>query len=350
MAVRNKTTALLLARSRGLCNICRADLAAPIGAEDPLTANRCHITADKPGGPRYDSALSPEQRDGYSNLILLCGHCHDKVDMACEHYTIALLHAIKDEHEAWCRERLTADEERRAIKGEILANAIDLVVNGLSLERWNEWTAQILGPSPYRWPEWSIKEFRLELRPRIEGVPWPESAAALELSSKMLVDAAVEFGLTYSEHSGPERRNGQGSQSTEGRLHEYLVCDSITQMVERYRGSQSHDWFERYLTAWDERLELGLVHMAKCANWFAEAVREHFDPRFRILEGAFLTEPTRIESGRNCLHVFSAAEKDAILRRGYVARKDGGVWELVRGTWSEPPEPLFGAEFEESRY
>jgi hypothetical protein len=29
-----------------------------------------HITASRPKGPRYDPALTPEERDAFSNLIL----------------------------------------------------------------------------------------------------------------------------------------------------------------------------------------------------------------------------------------------------------------------------------------
>src|SRR5437867_7793805 len=43
-----------------------------------------HITAASPGGPRYDSSRTPEQRASIENGIWLCANCADLVDDDCD--------------------------------------------------------------------------------------------------------------------------------------------------------------------------------------------------------------------------------------------------------------------------
>jgi hypothetical protein len=60
----------------------------------------CHIKARNKKGPRYDPTLSAEEKDGYSNLLLLCRTCHKLVDSDKKTFTADLLADIKSMHEA----------------------------------------------------------------------------------------------------------------------------------------------------------------------------------------------------------------------------------------------------------
>jgi hypothetical protein len=310
--------------------MCKTDLVDKIGGDPRITGFRAHITADSPGGPRYDASLDDKQRNGYGNIMLLCGDCHTKVDKAPDHYTVAVLHAIKAQHEEYCTNLLTVDDERRAITGEILANAVDLVVEGISLEQWGDWTRHLLGPGKYRWPEYALKEFRYVVRPALQAVLWPAGVATLEISSKMLVDAVMAFEATFSRQSTTNRN-----------LPGYLVCDSITQTVwnPEYPISDPHG-LERQLKQWDETLQIGLVHAAKCANWFAEAVREHVNPRFRVKEGSFILDAFHHLAPYYGVYSFTEAEKQRTIAGGY--QPGFHVWKIVRATWDTPPTPEYG--------
>src|ERR671929_1108213 len=46
-----------------------------------------HITAASPGGPRYDAALSPEERRYVNNAIWLCQTCGKLVDNDDKRFT-----------------------------------------------------------------------------------------------------------------------------------------------------------------------------------------------------------------------------------------------------------------------
>ena len=323
MATTQATNNLLWSRSRGLCNLCGTDLSPLIGDEATLTGFRCHITAENERGPRYDAQLSDEQRNHYSNLMLLCGDCHIKVDKRPDHYTVALLHFIKAEHERKSLERLKISDEARLIRGEILANAVDLVVDGLSLERWDEWTRSLLS-NPRRWPLWALKEFYFWLYPAVHAVLWPRDASSLSISAKISVDAIVAFSSAYSRKSMRE--------------DDYLVCESRGMMLDHYRGAGDPIEYERYLMDWEDEVALALVHLAKCVNFLADAVREHVEPRFRLKEGAFVIEPTPFEGDdhRVGVHHFSDAEKAKFVRDGYIFTRFSSPWTLVRWLWDVP--------------
>jgi hypothetical protein len=61
-----------------------------------------HLTAASPGGPRYDSTLSPEARSAESNGLWLCQNCAKLIDSDVTRYPIEVLRAWKTvaEHQA----------------------------------------------------------------------------------------------------------------------------------------------------------------------------------------------------------------------------------------------------------
>jgi hypothetical protein len=54
-----------------------------------------HITAASPGGPRYDSSLTPKERSSTENAIWLCQNCAKLVDNDANRFTADLLRASK---------------------------------------------------------------------------------------------------------------------------------------------------------------------------------------------------------------------------------------------------------------
>src|SRR5579859_5859716 len=58
-----------------------------------------HITAASPGGPRYNPALTPEERSHAANGIWLCGIHGKAVDSDAEHFTVEMLRKWKQQAE-----------------------------------------------------------------------------------------------------------------------------------------------------------------------------------------------------------------------------------------------------------
>lgn len=93
-----KTIKRLFAMSGNLCAFpeCASLVVQPSGT---MTAEICHIRAQSPGGPRFDSAQADTERHAYENLILLCGEHHTVVDAQPGLYTVDILERMKAEHE-----------------------------------------------------------------------------------------------------------------------------------------------------------------------------------------------------------------------------------------------------------
>jgi hypothetical protein len=66
----------------------------------------CHITAASPGGPRYDSTLSPEERSSIRNAVWLCQTCAKLIDSDEVRFTARVLQEWKWIAEQRARQRV----------------------------------------------------------------------------------------------------------------------------------------------------------------------------------------------------------------------------------------------------
>ena len=73
-----------------------------------------HICAAAPGGPRYDPSMSPEERAGEENGLLLCRYCAALVDADEEAYPPQLLRMWRDAAYRQAAETLTAPADGAA--------------------------------------------------------------------------------------------------------------------------------------------------------------------------------------------------------------------------------------------
>jgi len=82
---------------------CRKLTAGPHSnpAKHVITGEAAHIHAAAPGGPRYDSAQTPEQRKSITNAIWLCAVCAKKVDTDWARWPADELRKMKEDHEKW---------------------------------------------------------------------------------------------------------------------------------------------------------------------------------------------------------------------------------------------------------
>src|SRR5438132_10032841 len=80
-----------------------------------------HVTAAAPGGPRYDSSLSNEQRSSSSNGIWLCQTCAKLIDSDLSRYTVEKICEWKTDAEAAAARAL---EYRLAPSGQPIAELL----------------------------------------------------------------------------------------------------------------------------------------------------------------------------------------------------------------------------------
>jgi len=112
MAISPKSMKILWANAAGRCSFpgCQARLCTEdAGKTAPYTIGQmAHVCGEKPGSNRYDSSQTPEERDGYANLILLCPNHHVLIDKPENEkkYGVSVLQKMKSDHEGYVSARL----------------------------------------------------------------------------------------------------------------------------------------------------------------------------------------------------------------------------------------------------
>jgi hypothetical protein len=99
-----KDIKILWGRSGNRCAICKIEL-TPDG-NDYTLGEMAHIVARSVDGPRGNEDLPLDQRELYSNLILLCPNHHKEIDKNPNQWNRQELLNIKNEHETWVSKQL----------------------------------------------------------------------------------------------------------------------------------------------------------------------------------------------------------------------------------------------------
>lgn len=153
-----------------------------------------HITAASPNGPRYDSALSPEQRGGIENGIWLCQTCGKLVDSDPTRYPAPLLQAWKQLAE----DRAIRDIEdgRRSSRVSVEAS-LDRLTTELALRNLNN-------PRSHEFAKTRFSKRLIILDHGDRPTPMPTSVVFFALTPAPLVkDGAVR---AFAEWMNPNDR------------------------------------------------------------------------------------------------------------------------------------------------
>lgn len=119
------TRSTLAGRVNYLCSQCFRHTLGPKADSNEVAdmGTAAHITAAAPGGPRYDSSLSTDQRRHYDNGIWMCSHHGRLVDTDHEAYSVADLREMK---------RIAEDRARKALRdGEALPDLTPMLDSGI---------------------------------------------------------------------------------------------------------------------------------------------------------------------------------------------------------------------------
>ncbi len=112
------TVKKLFARCRNRCAF--PECSAPIVEDNgTVTGIICHIRARSPGGPRYNTKRTEEQRHNADNLILMCSRHSKVIDSEPRRYTVKMLEGFKADHERPFENELSVAEGRQ----------VDLLIN-----------------------------------------------------------------------------------------------------------------------------------------------------------------------------------------------------------------------------
>ena len=95
------------------CSKCRANTTGPHTSNVQVVnlGVACHICAASPGGPRFEAAMTPQQRSSIDNAIWLCQLCAKLIDSDPVKYTVGTLVTWKLDAEARAARELTGVDE-----------------------------------------------------------------------------------------------------------------------------------------------------------------------------------------------------------------------------------------------
>src|SRR6266478_1256633 len=102
---------LLWGRSGNRCTICKMELST--NGDKYTLGEMAHIVGRSADGPRGNEDLPLDERDNYSNLMLLCPTHHCKIDKDPDTWSRSKLVDQKSEHEQWVSSQL--DQGRIAV-------------------------------------------------------------------------------------------------------------------------------------------------------------------------------------------------------------------------------------------
>jgi len=269
--ITNKDAKILWARAAGRCSMpeCRRELTLDNSVQtDSVTLGQmCHIVGEKNSkdSPRGVSALPIENRNEYSNLVLMCAHHHTEIDKNETDWPVEVLHKVKADHELWVQERLGGQVRPQDL---VYSSLIDTISNVLHLNQWPYFVSHAVRQIvPNRWIEaWELlNECRL-------STIWPGAIPDFEQSAKELLKSYtnyIDFFLKFAicEDSGDFYREDT--------------------YFKRFHNPDYHFMIERN-GLWIRKCYLLLCIFTADVNSFAEQVRKHINPLFFIERGHFL--------------------------------------------------------------
>lgn len=283
MTIKLATHKRLWANSGGLCAFpgCEQPLFIPLeSSEQEIAVGReCHIVARSDEGPRGPNSLQAGQlerwrllvteRDGYSNLILMCGLRHDLIDADVDAYPVERLVEIKREHERGISERMSAGDLRAEAIEVRYASIVDEWARRIDIDNWTGRMSKLAADGAIREEVFDeLEPVRAWLLSRV----WPRTLPDLE-------EAFVNFRLISEDLEGvvswfSTTRNG------------LVLVDRVYQEVNGPQASAKNLAFLESRSEYFQDLAADLaVELTRAVNLICDRVRQHLWPNYRLDEG-----------------------------------------------------------------
>ena len=280
MGISLKTHKLLWGRSGNQCAICKNYLI--VDSTDPnddpsIVGDEAHIIARNEFFTRgdYDS-LPAEDRDQYSNLILLCKTHHKQIDDQPAYFTVERLREIKAAHEQDVKSSRTGPDEKHQEDDILYSGYIDEWQKRADLDNWRSISSDLTSGDaptlPRRWYE-DQKEFLIWIIGRI----WPQRYHLLE-------EALLNYKTVVQDFLNAFDRHADFAQEDAGYLYTRKFYKIREWDPERYA---------RLAEQFDEHVNLVcdlFFELTRAANYVCDRVREFLFHSYRLHEGVLLVE------------------------------------------------------------
>ena len=116
-----------------------------------------HIAAASPGGKRYDSSMTPDERKSIDNGIWLCQSCSVLIDKDEKKYTVEVLKAWKKQAEEFTSKKLEGIDivDKPFLEADLIWSHSSRINNGLSSKNL-ELSQPIMAGTPL-YAHWKLK-------------------------------------------------------------------------------------------------------------------------------------------------------------------------------------------------
>lgn len=276
MSISLKTQKMLWGRAASRCAFpeCKIELVmdATETDDESLVGEACHIVARSEDGPRGKSELTTEQRDKYSNLLLLCNIHHKIIDDQPGEYSVDALKTLRTKHESWVKSQLQTYDKEKQRDDEIYATYIEEFETYIDVKNWNAWTSYLLSHGQ---PEIGIveRDNLEELRTWLLNRVWPKRYEKLELAFENFRRVLQDLLNTFDKHSV-----------------------KIDEDIYRTKKFYQNDTFEqerrhRLLAKFEHHCYLVedlVLELTRAANYVFDHVRDAISPSYRLTEGILL--------------------------------------------------------------
>ena len=271
--IKTKDIKILWARAAGLCSMpdCRRKLTMDNQEETAsLTLGEmCHIVGETNSekSPRGISKLPEEDRNNYSNLVLLCSHHHTEIDKNETDWPVEILHKVKDDHELWVEETLTA--KKLTPEELVYSTIVDNLNASLQLNAWNWFISNAVRNLIHR-DFIDTLEFIDE---RQLAIVWPNKNEDFEQAIQDLMKSYSEYMHHFMKYSTLQD-NG-----------DFLKEDTH---YKRIFPNPNYEVISQRNIFWMQKNYLLLCKFTYFLNVFASKVRQYLNPMFYVTKGNFL--------------------------------------------------------------
>jgi hypothetical protein len=260
---------------------CIQRLVVPVeeGDDEIVVGKECHIVAQREEGPRAPDSLTDEERqrwahliadrDGYANLILLCGIHHDVIDGDGAAYTVECLVAMKQDHETAVDDAVSPERRNQDVIEIRYAAIVDGWAERIDLDYWDSRMLGLVADAAIRE---DVFDTLATTRDWILRRVWPRTIPALE-------EAFLNF-----------RRVSEDLESVAGwfstRRHGRLFVDRVYKEVSGPEATPRNVELLMARSEYMQDLTADLtIELTRAVNLVCERAREHLWPTYRLEEG-----------------------------------------------------------------
>ncbi len=257
---------------------CDQDLLLPTeGEEDEVVVGKeCHIVGRSDDGPRAPKTLTDEEsqrwkhlvddRDGYANLVLMCGVHHDLIDGDVAAFPVARLVRIKADHEREVSRHRPKQDQKEAEIELRYAAIVDTWERRIDIDAWDGRMSGLV--ANHSISEATLKDL-VELRDWLLRRVWPRTLPELEAALQNFRFIAQDLEVAIAEH---ESRRA-------GKVFVGRPDNSVWYPDDDYKRLSAQWEYSQDLVA-DLTIEL-----TRAVNLVSDRVREELWPSHRLDEG-----------------------------------------------------------------